>query len=61
MTVPTDDLAVPETDFTFDRLVVGQAAGDYQALSNRDRRVLRVNLGSEIAEGLAAVIGVANV
>ena len=45
----------------FDRLVIGQSAGDYQALTNRGRRVLRVNLGDEPASGLAAVVELASV
>ena len=58
---PDANLAVPGTDFTFDQLVVGQAAGDYQALHDRHRRVLRVNLGSDAVAGLAAVRRVASV
>ena len=58
---PELGVAVPETDFTFDRLVVGQAAGDYQALKNRSRRTLRVNLGTDPRGGLAAIVEVASV
>ena len=58
---PSLDLAVPEASFTFDRLVIGQSAGDYQALTNRGRRVLRVNLEDEAASGLAAIVGLASV
>ena len=53
---PSIALDVPEQDFTFDQLVEGQAAGDYQALMNRDRRVLRVNVGDDPARGLAAIV-----
>jgi transaldolase/glucose-6-phosphate isomerase len=43
---PAADLPVPETDFTFGRLIRAQAAGDAQALRAAGRRVLCVNLGS---------------
>lgn len=54
-------LGVPETDYTFDELIAGQANGDYQALHERDRRVLRVTVGDQPAAGLAAIVGVASV
>jgi transaldolase/glucose-6-phosphate isomerase len=50
---PAADLAVPETDFTFGRLVRAQADGDLAALRQRGRRVLRVDLGGDVAGGLA--------
>jgi len=53
---PTTGLAVPETDFTFDKLVVGQAEGDYRALEDRRQRVLRVQLGSQGEPGLEALV-----
>jgi len=52
---PADDLAVPETDFTFGALIRAQALGDYQALAQRGRRVLRVNLGRDVMQGLARI------
>lgn len=53
---PTPDIAVPETDFTFGKLVVGQAEGDYRALESRRQTVLRVQLGTEWAAGLDTVL-----
>jgi len=50
---PADNLAVPETSYTFDALIQAQAIGDFTALKQRRRRVLRVNLG---LERLAAAI-----
>ncbi|MBI4483730.1 MAG: bifunctional transaldolase/phosoglucose isomerase [Acidobacteria bacterium] len=47
-----EDLPVPESDYTFGALIRAQALGDYQALRQRGRRVLRVNLGSDVAGGL---------
>src|SRR4030095_9206067 len=49
---PTDNLAVPEANYTFDALIQAQALGDFTALKQRRRRVLRVNLGSTPADGL---------
>ena len=49
------EVAVPETDYTFGELVGAQSVGDYRALEQRDRRVLRVRLGEQTADGLAAL------
>jgi transaldolase/glucose-6-phosphate isomerase len=42
---PTEDVPIPETDQTFGRLIAAQALGDYQALRERGRTVLRIDLG----------------
>jgi transaldolase / glucose-6-phosphate isomerase len=44
---PACDLAVPETDFTFGKLIRAQAMGDALALRDTGRRVLRINLGQD--------------
>jgi transaldolase/glucose-6-phosphate isomerase len=49
---PTDDVAVPETDYTFGTLIEAQALGDFTALKQRRRRALRINLGSDTKAGL---------
>jgi transaldolase/glucose-6-phosphate isomerase len=49
---PAGKLPVPETDYDFAGLIRAQALGDYQALVQRGRRVLRVNLGRDAASGL---------
>ena len=49
---PADNLAVPETNYTFDALIQAQAIGDFTALKQRRRRALRVNLGGDTAGGL---------
>jgi transaldolase/glucose-6-phosphate isomerase len=49
---PADNLSVPETNYTFDALIQAQALGDFAALKQRRRRVLRVNLGNDAAGGL---------
>jgi transaldolase / glucose-6-phosphate isomerase len=50
---PQSDLPVPGTDYTFGQLIRAQALGDYQALRQKGRRVLRVDLGPDTAAGLA--------
>jgi len=46
-------LSVPETNYTFDALIQAQAWGDFTALKQRRRRVLRVDLGSDDSAGLS--------
>lgn len=48
---PGHDLPVPETDYTFAELIRAQADGDRKALAGR--RVMRVNLGTDLHGGLA--------
>ncbi len=55
-----DDVEVPGTDYTFRDLIAAQSIGDYQALTARERRVLRVNLGDDPAKGLAVLEEVLN-
>ena len=54
------DVEVPGTDYTFRDLIAAQSIGDYQALTARERRVLRVNLGDDPAKGLAVLEEVLN-
>ncbi|HYY24883.1 MAG TPA: hypothetical protein VE689_05270, partial [Candidatus Udaeobacter sp.] len=49
---PADDLAVPETNYTFNQLIRAQALGDFTALKQRRRRALRINLGADTESGL---------
>jgi transaldolase/glucose-6-phosphate isomerase len=49
---PSENLAVPENNYTFDALIRAQALGDFTALKQRRRRALRINLGSDSAAGL---------
>ena len=53
---PADNLAVPETNYTFDALIQAQALGDLTALKQRRRRVLRINLGGETLSGLDRLV-----
>jgi transaldolase/glucose-6-phosphate isomerase len=59
---PNQGLPVPETDFEFAALIRAQADGDRQALEQRGRKVLRLQLGSDPRAGvqwLRNVLGVA--
>jgi transaldolase/glucose-6-phosphate isomerase len=53
---PEQNLAVPETNYTFDALIGAQAIGDLSALKQRRRRALRVNVGSDTASGLRRLV-----
>jgi len=53
---PAEDLPVPETDTSFRALIRAQAVGDFQALEERERRVLRVELGEDPAAGLQRIL-----
>ena len=46
------DIPVPGHDYTFGIVKAAQARGDFQVLAERDRRVLRVHLGADLAVGL---------
>lgn len=50
------DLPVPQQKYTFGTVKAAQARGDFQVLAERDRRVLRVHLGSDVSAGLAALV-----
>ena len=45
-------LNVPESNFTFNELIRGQAEGDLAALESNGRTVLSVDLGEEPQAGL---------
>jgi transaldolase/glucose-6-phosphate isomerase len=53
---PATDVPVPERDYTFGQLIRAQALGDYHALVQRGRRVLRLQLGANAEQGLKAVV-----
>jgi transaldolase/glucose-6-phosphate isomerase len=52
---PKEDVPVPGTDYTFKRIIQAQSLGDYQALRQRGRRVLRIDLGRNVETGLETV------
>jgi transaldolase/glucose-6-phosphate isomerase len=49
------DLPVPGRRYTFGVVKAAQARGDFEVLVERQRRALRVHLGSDVAGGLAAL------
>jgi transaldolase/glucose-6-phosphate isomerase len=49
---PETDLPVPETDYSFARLIGAQSLGDFHALRRQGRTVLRLSLGRERHRGL---------
>jgi transaldolase/glucose-6-phosphate isomerase len=51
------DLPVPGQKYTFGVVKAAQARGDFQVLSERKRRALRVHLGADVAAGLRALQG----
>ncbi len=53
---PATDLPVPETAYSFGALIRAQALGDFQALRQRDRRMLQVSLGNDIPAGLRGLL-----
>jgi transaldolase / glucose-6-phosphate isomerase len=52
---PYLDMDVPESGFTFGQLIQAQALGDFHALKERGRRVLRINLKGERLKGLEKI------
>jgi len=53
---PGKDLDVPGAGYTFGQLIHAQALGDYQALRQKQRRVLRIDLGSDVPAGLRRLV-----
>jgi transaldolase/glucose-6-phosphate isomerase len=49
------DVPVPGRQYTFGVVKAAQARGDFEVLVERDRRALRVHLGSHVAAGLATL------
>jgi transaldolase/glucose-6-phosphate isomerase len=49
------DLPVPGQNYTFGIVKAAQARGDFQVLAERDRRVLRLHLGTDVQAGLTTL------
>jgi len=54
-----EDVAIPGSPFTFGALQAAQATGDYQALTEAGRSVLRIDLGASIERGMQRLLDVA--
>ncbi len=52
---PEKDVPVPETDYTFKKIIQAQSVGDYLALKERGRRVIRINLDRDVNTGLESI------
>ncbi len=48
-----NDLKIPDQTYTFGMVKAAQARGDFQVLSERGRRALRLHLGTDVPAGLA--------
>ncbi len=53
---PVNDVPVPEAGYTFGAFIQAQAQGDLEALRRHDRRAARIDLGPDVAAGLAALL-----
>ncbi|MGB6681406.1 MAG: hypothetical protein WBF08_08825, partial [Candidatus Bathyarchaeia archaeon] len=53
---PAEQLEIPETEYTFNSLIQAQALGDYNALKQLNRRVLRINLKKDPIRGLSHIL-----
>ncbi|BAZ70957.1 transaldolase (plasmid) [Fischerella sp. NIES-4106] len=49
------DIPVPQQKYTFGVVKAAQARGDFQVLTARERRALRVHLGKDVRAGLATL------
>jgi transaldolase / glucose-6-phosphate isomerase len=53
-----EDVAIPGEPYGFATLVKAQAIGDFESLEKRNRRALRVDLGSDVDAGLKSLADV---
>lgn len=53
---PSQDIQVPGCRFTFGLVIKAQAHADFNVLTKRDRRILRIHLGKDIEAGLKLLI-----
>jgi len=51
------DIQIPNQPYTFDTFKLTQAAGDIEALKKRGRRVLRVDMTTDVEKGLRVLSG----
>lgn len=56
-----DDVQIPGTEHSFGELTNAEALGDYVVLRDRGRRVLRIDLDGQGAEGIARIRDLLNV
>ncbi len=51
-----EDLDIPDQKYTFGVVKAAQARGDFQVLLDRERRALRVHLGTDVKAGLETLL-----
>jgi len=52
---PENDIGIPGEPYSFGTLVAAQALGDYQALAERGRRLIRFHIKGDVAVGLKQI------
>ena len=52
---PDEDIPIPAAGYTFGTFIKAQALGDLEALHKHGRRAVRIDLGSDVSAGLAAL------
>ena len=52
---PENDIGIPGEPYSFRTLVAAQALGDYQALAERGRRLIRFHIKGDVAVGLKQI------
>ena len=52
---PENDISIPGEPYSFGTLVAAQALGDYQALAERGRRLIRCHIKGDLAVGLKQI------
>jgi hypothetical protein len=57
LTADSPDVPIPNEPFGFAVLARAQAIGDFESLASRNRRRLRVHLGSDVEQGLQWLVG----
>jgi len=57
---PETDISIPGEDYTFGSLIRAQSIGDFLALKQRNRHVLRINLGKDVLSGLHQLAEIIN-
>jgi transaldolase/glucose-6-phosphate isomerase len=54
--IPHQDIPVPEAGYSFGQLIAAQSYGDYSALKQKGRRIIRVQIEEDTARGLEAIL-----
>jgi transaldolase / glucose-6-phosphate isomerase len=51
-------LQIPDSGYDFATLQHAQALGDYRALNNKNKRVIRIHISGDLEKGLITLSGV---